>query len=498
MKPAIASHAAGLLIVACLCLPGLGCQRQTPARDAAAAGEVPITTSSEEARSAYLEGRSLQESLRGTDAHQHFQRAVELDPELALAHLGVAQTSPTAARFFAALERAVSVAGTASEGEQLLVRALSAGVNGNPDAQRQALERLVELYPSDPRAHNQLGIYLLGRQEWAGAAAEYRKAIELDPEFSQPYNQLGYALRFLTDYDGAERAFTRYIELLPGEPNPYDSYGELLMKTGRFTESIETYRKALEVDPHFVPSFVGISLDQMYLGDYDRARGTLDELEAIARTDGERRQACTWRAAAWLHQREYDRALEEIARRREIAAATDDRPAMAADLNLMGNILLAAGRPADALARFEESVQMTESADVSDDIKEAARRNHHFDAGRVALAEGDVDRAAGLATAYLEAADPHQVPFELWQQHHLAGLVAIERGDLESGAAELDQANPQDPRVLYALAQVQARLGDRETALATAHRAADFNGLSFNLAYVRSDARDLVRRLTES
>ena len=35
-----------------------------------------------------------------------------------------------------------------------------------------------------------------------------------------------------------------HIELIPNDPNPYDSYAELLLKLGKFDQSIENYKKA--------------------------------------------------------------------------------------------------------------------------------------------------------------------------------------------------------------------------------------------------------------
>jgi tetratricopeptide (TPR) repeat protein len=43
---------------------------------------------------------------------------------------------------------------------------------------------------------------------------------------------------------------------------PSYSYAELLMKTGRFEESIKNYEKALAVDPNFVASYIGIGNDR--------------------------------------------------------------------------------------------------------------------------------------------------------------------------------------------------------------------------------------------
>ena len=60
------------------------------------AGEkIPVTTSSKEALAEFLEGRTLVDNLRLTDAIPHFQKAVAQDPGFALAHLYLAQTAPT-------------------------------------------------------------------------------------------------------------------------------------------------------------------------------------------------------------------------------------------------------------------------------------------------------------------------------------------------------------------------------------------------------------------
>ena len=61
--------------------------------------KIPITTSSEEARKLYLDGRDLLEKLRGTDARRLFEQAVAKDPNFALAYVGLANTSGTNGEF---------------------------------------------------------------------------------------------------------------------------------------------------------------------------------------------------------------------------------------------------------------------------------------------------------------------------------------------------------------------------------------------------------------
>ena len=189
-----------------------------------------------------------------------------------MAYLYLALTSPTNKNFFENLDRATALVENISEGERLWILGQEAGVNGFPMQQRENYRKLVEAYPNDERTHNLLGIHYFGQLEWALAIPEFQRATEINPDFSQPYNQLGYAHRFLENYEEAEGAFKKYIELIPDEPNPLDSSAELLMKMGRFDESIENYRKALTIDEDFIASFIGIGSNYVFMGQGEQAR----------------------------------------------------------------------------------------------------------------------------------------------------------------------------------------------------------------------------------
>jgi tetratricopeptide (TPR) repeat protein len=463
-----------------------------PAADTPGDGKVPISTKSEEARKLYLQGRDLLEKLRIADARGYFQKAVASDGSFALAHLGLANTAPTNSEFFQALKQAVSLSAGATEAEQHLINGLDAGVRSDPAGQKAHYEKLAVAYPRDERAQNAVAGYYFGTQDYEAAIRGYQKAIAINPGFSQPYNQLGYAYRFLGRYGEAEQAFKKYIELIPGDPNPYDSYAELLMKMGRFDESIRNYEKALGVDPRFVASFVGIGLDQVYLGQMDKARATFAKLEQNARNDGERRQALTRTAQSYIHEGAFDKAVETVGRMSAFAEKQGDKSAMAGDFNFMGNILLEAGRPDEARAKFEKWVELSDQADTPSEVKQQVRRNFTFDEARIALAKGDLATAKAKAKAYADAVATSKVPFEVWQTHEIAGLIALHENNGAAAVAELKQANQQDPRVLFHLARAYKAQGDAKAARETCKRAAEHNGLNFNYAYVREKARKML------
>jgi tetratricopeptide (TPR) repeat protein len=462
------------------------------ASSATPADRIPITTSSEKARQLYLKGRDLAEKLRATDARALFGQAAAMDPGFALAQVGLATSSGTAKEFFDSVARAVALAEKASEPEKLLVCALDAGGKGEPERQKDCLTRLIAACPDDERAHNQMGAFHFGRQEYEAAVAEYEKANALNPAFSQPYNQKGYAYRFLGKYAEAGRAFRKYIELIPDDPNPYDSYAELLMKRGRFDESIKSYEKALSIDPSFVASYVGIGNDRVFMGQGDEARKVYAKLAAIARTDGERRQAHFWTAMSYVHEGATDKALSELQKMAAIDLAGKDLVALAGVTAQMGNLLLEAGRVDEAAVKYRERTVIIDKAEVATQVKEGAHRQALFDEARVALARSDLASAKEKAAAYRAAVTARSIPFELRQSRELSGRIALAQKDYAAAAAELRQANQQDPRVLYLTAVALLGQGDAKAAKEVGTRAAEWNGLSNTYGYVRGPAFTLI------
>jgi len=469
----------------------LGCAGPDPAPP----GKLPVTTADPAALKAYLEGRESLEMLRATDAAQHFRRAVDIDPSFALAWWGMANAAAGPADFFSSLERAVKLAAGASPGEAILIRSTEAGANADPERQRALLEQLARDFPADERVHYQLGTYYFGQQLWEQAIAEFEQAIAIAPAYAPPYNHLGYCLRNLERYDEAERAFKKYTELVPDEPNPHDSYAELLMKVGRFGESIAEYERALEIDPNFTASYVGLGNNQIFLGRLDEARNTFARLAYIARSDGERRQALTWMAAAYVHEGDVAGALREIDARRAIAADAGDWLSVATDHNLRGLVLLDSGRAGEALADLDRAVEVIDRSYASSEVRETFRRNHLYLLARAALAAGDLERAGELAERYRAAAAPHRVPAEIRAGHELLGRLAMAGRDWPVAVENLLQANQQNPQILLLLAQAYEASGDRGNARTYAARAAHFNGLAFAYAFVRGEALAMLARL---
>lgn len=452
-------------------------------------GKIPVTTASEEARKEFLQGRDLQEKLLIQDSIQHFDKAISLDPNFALAELNRANVSPTGKEFFDHLKKAVSLSDKASNGERLLILGNEAGANGNAAKQKEYLDQLVAAYPNDERAHFNLGGYYFGQQNMTEAIEHYKKATELNPTYSTAFNILGYAYRQNADYANAEQAFKKYIELIPKDPNPYDSYAELLLKMGRFDESIAQYQKALAIDSNFINSHQGIAAALMYQGKPDEAAAELQKITDKARSDAERRTALFALTVVDVDSGKMDDALAEVDKQYALGEKTNDIPAMTGDLQLKGNIMLEMGKPDEARALFERGLKMTEDSNLSQEIKENAKLFHHFNLTRVALAKKDLTTARAEAESFRKGTETLKNPFQTKQAHELLGMIALEAKDYENAVVELQQANQQNPYDLYRLCQAYQGRGDMGKAKEFCTKAANFNSLpQLNLAFIRTKA----------
>jgi len=488
------------LLLVLLALAGCQVESNNSTRSSSSApnasgdGKIAISTKSEEARKEFLAGRDLSEKLRITDSIQHYDKAIALDPNFALAHLNRANASPTATEFFEHLKHAVTHAAEASDGERMLIQAAEAGANGNPTKQKDVLDKLVAAYPNDERAHFTLGGYYFGQQDYSQAITHYKKATELNPTYSTAFNILGYAYRQNEQYADAETAFKKYIERIPNDPNPYDSYAELLLKTGRFDEAIVQYNKALAIEPNFINSYFGIAAALTYKGKAADAAAELQKITDKARNDGERRTALFGQMVVAADSGKLDQALAEVEKQYALGQKTNDTPAMAGDLQLKGNILLEMGRYDEAKKAYEEALRITNGdANLSQELKDNTALFHHYNLARVAIGKKDFATAKTETETFKRGAEAAKNQNQIKQVHELTGMTALGEKNYDQAIAELLQSNQQNPADLYLLGQAYEGKGDAAKAKATFTRAAKFNSLpQLNYAFVRTKAEKAI------
>ncbi len=458
--------------------------------------KMPITTSSNEAKDQYLKGRSLAETLQGQESLQYYTNAINADSNFALAYLNRAVNQPTTREFFADLNKAVSLADKVPEGEKLQILGFEAGVNANPMKQKEYYEKLVALYPKDQRAHTLLGNFYFGQLDYQDALNEFSKATEIDSNFSPAYNMLGYSNKQLMNYDAAEKAFKKYIELIPNDPNPYDSYAELLLKEGKYDQSIENYQKALTYNPHFVSSMLGIAADEMYKGNYDSSKAQINKLYETARNDGEKRAANFAMAVIYIDEGKPDMALNEIQKNYDIAEMEKDFANMSFDLNNKGTILTEMGKSKDALNSFQQAVDVFNKSSSSQQLKDNVKLGLLYNEGTVALQQKDFKTASLKADEFMKGVKAINNINQIRLAHQLNGSIALAQKKADDCLSELSQANQQNSYNFYWMALAYKMKGDKEKAKEYLEKVINFNPLpTLNSGFALYNAKKMMKKL---
>ncbi|HEX3100153.1 MAG TPA: hypothetical protein VHQ01_00100 [Pyrinomonadaceae bacterium] len=210
-------------------------------------------TENAEAHELYLRGRALWSRRTYADfakATDHFKRAIELDPNYALAYVGLADCYT----FFAYFE-AYSPAEMA------------------PKA-RSAVEKAIELDPDLPECHCSLAIYKTFFEfDIAAGERELRKAIAINPNSPLAHYWLCSVLAALGKAEESIIEGRPAMKLDPLSPVVNATLARALCCAGQYNEAIELSNKNFEILPDFFFSHWVLGWAHEQLGDLDTAIG---------------------------------------------------------------------------------------------------------------------------------------------------------------------------------------------------------------------------------
>jgi tetratricopeptide (TPR) repeat protein len=263
------------------------------------------------------------ENLYLERCNDDWRAAVKADPNLAVAWAWLAFNSSNPQEVSAAREKAKAIAPKLTPGEQLMIEWIAKVQQGDFIGGISAMNDMLEMFPKDKHLLYLAGNWLMGENGSDQAQRLFEKALAIDKNFPAALNDLAYVDARNRQFDKAFAAMDRYIALLPKEPNPQDSYGELSRMAGNFEGSLKHYRAALNIDPDFVTSQVGLGDTYALMGNQEQARIEYDKAIRYAHNEADRLTYSMQKAMTWVRDSKFadaDRSFQEIA---ETAHAKD-------------------------------------------------------------------------------------------------------------------------------------------------------------------------------
>jgi serine/threonine protein kinase/tetratricopeptide (TPR) repeat protein len=388
------------------------------------------TTASLEALKAFAEA-GLRERTGDYDlAVRLFTRALQLDPEFALAHAGLgglymSHIYNDSVRGRQHLEQAMELRQRATERERLIVELDSASALGHIDEAVRIYKLYLASWPDDVVQRYNLGNVLRDSGQVADAIDQYKRVIETDPDNAAAHVNLATCYEDEGRFREAVGSWERAFALEPGwivGGNLNQEYGFALVGNGEPARAREVFERAINDKGLHAAGLRSAGLLDLYEGKYKSAQarfqdavvatraaraplsearnhlflaitraargrraGALDELGAsFELRDPKNPQAWLWARVAAMYAvlgtlPEAERLLA-VVRVETALDAVDQR----ATLHwLEGELELAKGRPGNALEKFR----------VADD-------EHHSAVTQEALARAyraDGDRASAIA-----------------------------------------------------------------------------------------------------
>ena len=188
-------------------------------------------TQNADAYQAYMKGRyfwdkDTEEPMR--KSIQYFQQALDLDPNFALAEVGIADAN-----------------------SELVLQGYAPAAAGFPKVRAAALTAL-RLDPTLAEPHNSLGVVAWGYDwDWKTAEAEFDRAAELNPESAATHSNRAFYLMTMKRFDQSIAEAKRAVALNPASASLNTTVGYAYFAAQRYGDSAVWLQKALDLDPDF-------------------------------------------------------------------------------------------------------------------------------------------------------------------------------------------------------------------------------------------------------
>lgn len=303
-----------------------------------------------EAAHEYAVAQDMGSAGKWEDSVTHYQRAIDLDPNMGRAYAGLAAVyanmgrRPDSEKYY---QMAMSRIDRMSDREKYRTRGGYFLMVREPKEAIHEYDTLVKQYPGDLGGYSNLALAYFYLRDMPRALIEGRRAVEAFPKFLLQRNNLALYAIYAGDFAEGEKQARLVLEQNPNYVNAYAALAMALTGQGKSAEAAQVYQK-LEAQGQRGASMASIGMADLslYLGKNEDGQKTLDSgIKADAANKNDSAQASKLLALA---------QAQIAAGKSAPAAATADK-ALALDksestMHAAGVVYLAAGQTAKAQA----------------------------------------------------------------------------------------------------------------------------------------------------
>jgi len=121
--------------------------------------------------------------------------------------------------------------------------------SGQVKQAKETLLALVEEFPRQADAHNNLAAIAVDQQDWSAVIVHSKKTIELSPKLVEAWNNLAIGQEELKMFEAAKQSYLEALSLDAEYWQAYYNMGLLLIKMNEHIEAVEVFSKVLNRVP---------------------------------------------------------------------------------------------------------------------------------------------------------------------------------------------------------------------------------------------------------
>ena len=160
-----------------------------------------------------------------TKTIEHYQRALELHPQVAKVHNDMANTFKRMNRIDDCISH---------------------------------YQEAVKIDPDYAEAYNNLGVMLQSQGKFDQAASYYHQAIKANPEYEQSYNNLGNISSLRNKGDDAVKYYLKALEINPYYAEAHNNLGVVLFSLGKIDDACTHWQQALKIKPTIAKAYYNL------------------------------------------------------------------------------------------------------------------------------------------------------------------------------------------------------------------------------------------------
>jgi len=406
-----------------------------------------VTTNSMDAYNYFLRGREDLLRFYYDEARQSLEKAVELDPNFAVAYLWLARAYGSLGERKArdeACEKAKILSEKATDKERLYIEEYYADViERDPEKSFRILKEIARKYPREKMVHIGLAWYFGNRKMFDQAIDEYSIALKLDPNFGLTLNAVAYTYSDMGNFDKALEYFKKYASVSPGDANPIDSMAELYFRMGRLDEAIAKYKETLEVKPDFFQTYWRVGYIYALKQDYDEAMKWVDKDIAAAPTLGAKGPGYRWKAFYHYWLGNIEQSLSSLRRNVDLAEAIGHESRKAGAEWMIGWVYYDKGELEQSREYFKSWFDFYKVYSPAYPSHYTAEYN--FNLALLDLKQGRIESARSRLTeikSLLPEINPSRKAGITFRYGLLQGEVLLAEGSVEKAISVLEKASP--------------------------------------------------------